>query len=52
MLRRLAVLAFFALALVAAGCGHEERTVAETEGIYLDVVTYQSPERTSVGIPA
>jgi hypothetical protein len=37
MPRRLAVLVLAALALVAAGCGHEERTVGETEGIYLDV---------------
>jgi len=34
---RLLVVAAACLALVAAGCGHEEKTVGETEGIYLDV---------------
>jgi hypothetical protein len=42
-MRRLAVLAVALIALVAAGCGHEEKTVAETEGLYIDIsgLTYQ-----------
>jgi hypothetical protein len=37
-MRRLVVLAVAALALAGAGCGTEEnRTTAETEGIYLDI---------------
>jgi hypothetical protein len=40
---RLVVLAVAVIALAAAGCGHESKTVADTEGIYLDVngLSYQ-----------
>jgi hypothetical protein len=42
-MRRLVVLAAAVIALVATGCGHEEKTVGDTEGLYLDIngLTYQ-----------